>query len=220
MSFTFDGRGYQGFAGDTLASALLAQGVRLFGRSFKYHRPRGLLAAGTEEPNALVTVIRDAARRTPNVQATQVEMYEGLVAESQNRWPSLDFDLNAVNNFLSPLLTSGFYYKTFMWPRLRGTAGTSRSSVPLRDLRMRHDCRIRTGTRSGLRTATCWLSAPARRVSLRRSRRQRPARASSFATSRPEFGGSLLDQPTATINERPAALWIDETWQGLVRSRM
>ncbi len=115
--FTFDGRSYQGFAGDTLASALLAQGVRLFGRSFKYHRPRGLLAAGTEEPNALVTVIRDAARRTPNVQATQVEIYEGLVAESQNRWPSLGFDLNAVNGLLSPLLTSGFYYKTFMWPR-------------------------------------------------------------------------------------------------------
>jgi len=103
VSFTFDGRSYQGFAGDTLASALLAQGVRLFGRSFKYHRPRGLLAAGPEEPNALVTLIRDAARRTPNVQATQVEIYEGLVAESQNRWPSLGFDLNAVNSLLSPL---------------------------------------------------------------------------------------------------------------------
>src|SRR6201747_2076761 len=87
--FTFDGRRYSGFAGDTLASALLANGVHLIGRSFKYHRPRGLLAAGSEEPNALVTVSRDAARYTPNLRATQVELYDGLVSMSQNRWPSL-----------------------------------------------------------------------------------------------------------------------------------
>ena len=96
VSFTFDGRRYAGFAGDTLASALLANGVRLFARSFKYHRPRGLLGAGSEEPNALVSVVRDAGRSTPNLRATQVELYEGLVAESQNRWPSLRFDLVAV----------------------------------------------------------------------------------------------------------------------------
>ena len=117
VTFTFDGQRYTGFAGDTLASALLANGVRVFGRSFKYHRPRGLLAAGSEEPNALVTVLRDAARRTPNLRATQVEIHDGLVAESQNRWPSLSFDLQGINDLLSPLLPAGFYYKTFMWPR-------------------------------------------------------------------------------------------------------
>src|SRR6185503_6672609 len=82
LRFTFDGKAYTGFAGDTLASALLAHGVQVFGRSFKYHRPRGLIAAGSEEPNALVTVIRDEARRTPNLRATQVELYDGLVAIS------------------------------------------------------------------------------------------------------------------------------------------
>ncbi len=89
LRFTFDGQSYEGVAGDTLASALLANGVHLTGRSFKYHRPRGFLAAGSEEPNALVTVSRDAARVTPNLRAPQVELYDGLVAESQNRWPSL-----------------------------------------------------------------------------------------------------------------------------------
>jgi sarcosine oxidase subunit alpha len=117
VRFSFDGRVYGGLAGDTLASALLANGVHLLGRSFKYHRPRGLLAAGAEEPNALVTVRRDAARITPNLRATQVELYEGLEAHSQNRWPSLAFDCGALNDFLSPFIPAGFYYKTFMWPR-------------------------------------------------------------------------------------------------------
>jgi sarcosine oxidase subunit alpha len=117
LPFTFDGRPYAGFAGDTLASALLANGVHLTGRSFKYHRPRGILAAGSEEPNALVTVVRDDARRTPNLRATQVELYEGLVALSQNRWPSLAFDVGRVNDGLSRFFPAGFYYKTFMWPR-------------------------------------------------------------------------------------------------------
>jgi sarcosine oxidase, subunit alpha len=117
LRFTFDGRAYTGSPGDTLASALLAHGVHLVGRSFKYHRPRGILAAGPEEPNALVGVRRDEARYTPNVRATQIELYEGLEAESQNRWPSLAFDLGAVNDLLSPLIPAGFYYKTFMWPR-------------------------------------------------------------------------------------------------------
>jgi len=117
LRFTFDGRAWEGLAGDTLASALLANGVHLVGRSFKYHRPRGILTAGAEEPNALVTVRRDAARETPNLKATQVELYDGLVAESQNRWPSLGFDVGRVNDLLSPLFPAGFYYKTFMWPR-------------------------------------------------------------------------------------------------------
>ncbi|MGH8133254.1 MAG: 2Fe-2S iron-sulfur cluster-binding protein, partial [Steroidobacteraceae bacterium] len=117
LTFSFDGRPFHGFAGDTLAAALLANGVHLVGRSFKYHRPRGILAAGAEEPNALVAVRRDEARYTPNLRATQVELYEGLEAHSQNRWPSLAFDVGAVNDWLSRFIPAGFYYKTFMWPR-------------------------------------------------------------------------------------------------------
>ena len=115
LPFTFDGRAYTGFAGDTLASALMANGVRLLGRSFKYHRPRGLVAAGSEEPNALME-LRTGARREPNIPATVVELFAGLEARSQNRFPGLDFDLMAVNGLLGPLFGAGFYYKTFMWP--------------------------------------------------------------------------------------------------------
>src|SRR5450631_4686871 len=98
LRFSFDGERFTGLAGDTLASALLANGVHLMGRSFKYHRPRGVLAAGAEEPNALVTVRRDAARVTPNLRATQIELYDGLIAESQNRWPSLRRDFGRIND--------------------------------------------------------------------------------------------------------------------------
>jgi sarcosine oxidase subunit alpha len=115
LAFTFDGVTYQGFAGDTLAAALLANGVRLCGRSFKYHRPRGVLAAGSEEPNALVE-LREGARREPNTRATVAELYDGLVARSQNRFPSLRYDVLSVNSLLAPLFAAGFYYKTFMWP--------------------------------------------------------------------------------------------------------
>ena len=115
LPFTFDGRSYLGCSGDTLASALIANDVRLVGRSFKYHRPRGIFSAGPEEPNALVE-LRDGARREPNMRATVVELFDGLVAASQNRWPSLAFDVMAVNGWLSPFFPAGFYYKTFMWP--------------------------------------------------------------------------------------------------------
>ena len=131
--FSFDGTVYSGVEGDTLASALLANGVHLVGRSFKYHRPRGILSAGSEEPNALVQIDRDAARKTPNVRATVQELYDGLKASSQNRWPSLSFDVGAVNDLASPFFSAGFYYKTFMWPKaawkkvyepvIRGAAG-------------------------------------------------------------------------------------------------
>jgi sarcosine oxidase subunit alpha len=116
VGFSFDGRPLSGFQGDTLASALIASGVRVVGRSFKYHRPRGVLTCGSEEPNALVE-LRSGPRREPNTKATTIELYEGLVAESQNHWPSLRFDLLALNSLVSPLLPAGFYYKTFMWPR-------------------------------------------------------------------------------------------------------
>jgi heterotetrameric sarcosine oxidase alpha subunit len=115
LKFTFDGKSMTGRAGDTLASALLANGVRLMGRSFKYHRPRGVLSAGSEEPNALVE-LRSGARQEPNTRATTAELYDGLLARSQNRLGSLKFDMLAINDRLSNFLTAGFYYKTFMWP--------------------------------------------------------------------------------------------------------
>lgn len=116
LRFRFDGEEYKGFQGDTLASALMANGVKLVGRSFKYHRPRGILTAGSEEPNAMVEVL-EGAQQTPNVRATVQELYDGLAAQSQNRWPSLRFDALSVNDLAAPFLSAGFYYKTFMWPR-------------------------------------------------------------------------------------------------------
>ena len=135
--FEFDGQDFAGHPGDTLASALLANGVRLTGRSFKYHRPRGILTAGSEEPNALVE-LRTGPRREANTKATMVELYNGLEASSQNRWPSLNFDVMAINSLLSPVIVAGFYYKTFMWPAalweklyepvIRRAAGLGRAS--------------------------------------------------------------------------------------------
>jgi sarcosine oxidase subunit alpha len=137
LHFTFDGKTYAGHPGDTLASALLANGVVLAGRSFKYHRPRGIISAGSEEPNALVE-LRDGARREPNTKATMAELFDGLTATSQNRWPSLSFDVMSINSLLSPVFVAGFYYKTFMWPAalweklyeplIRHAAGLGRAS--------------------------------------------------------------------------------------------
>ncbi len=133
IKFSFDGQAYQGLIGDSLASALLANGVHLMGRSFKYHRPRGVVGAGSEEPNALVTFDRGAGRVTPNVRATTLEIFDGLVARSQNNWPSLKTDIGAFNNVFSMFFPAGFYNKTFMWPKsfwdkvyepfIRGMAG-------------------------------------------------------------------------------------------------
>jgi heterotetrameric sarcosine oxidase alpha subunit len=116
IAFTFDGVEYRGREGDTVAAALLANDVRLMARSFKYHRPRGVLTAGSEEPNALVTVGQGAGA-VPNVRATQAEIFDGLEVRSQNRWPNLNWDVMAVNDIVAPILSAGFYYKTFMWPR-------------------------------------------------------------------------------------------------------
>ncbi|MET0443763.1 MAG: 2Fe-2S iron-sulfur cluster-binding protein, partial [Pseudorhodoplanes sp.] len=138
LGFTFDGRPYRGFEGDTLASALIANDVKLVGRSFKYHRPRGILTAGSEEPNALVT-LRSGAWAEPNTRATTVSLYDGLEATSQNRWPSLALDVMAINQLASPIFVAGFYYKTFMWPAkfweklyeplIRRAAGLGRASM-------------------------------------------------------------------------------------------
>ncbi|WP_282610926.1 sarcosine oxidase subunit alpha [Pelagibius sp. Alg239-R121] len=117
VRFRFDGKSYGGVEGDTVASALLANGVHLMGRSFKYHRPRGPVTAGSEEPNALIGTSRGKGRFEPNTRATVQEIYDGLKAESQNKWPSLNFDIGAVNDRLYMLFSAGFYYKTFMWPK-------------------------------------------------------------------------------------------------------
>ncbi|GAG11070.1 unnamed protein product, partial [marine sediment metagenome] len=115
LTFTFNGKRYQGYEGDTLASALIANGVYLVGRSFKYHRPRGIMTAGPEEPNALVQV-GEKAESEPNIRATELPLREGLVARSQNCWPTVEYDVGQVTDLLSPLFPAGFYYKTFMWP--------------------------------------------------------------------------------------------------------
>ncbi len=116
LAFTFNGKQLAGHPGDTLASALLANGQRLVGRSFKYHRPRGIFTAGSEEPNALVE-LGTGGRQEPNTRATITELFDGLSAASQNYRGSLEYDLMAVNDLFAPFLTAGFYYKTFMWPK-------------------------------------------------------------------------------------------------------
>ncbi|WP_018689114.1 sarcosine oxidase subunit alpha [Ahrensia kielensis] len=139
MRFTFDGKTLPALKGDTVASALIANDIHLVGRSFKYHRPRGIVSAGPEEPNALLGIQRDVARHTPNIRATVQEVYDGLEATSQNRWPSLKYDIGEINDVVSPLLSAGFYYKTFMWPRkawdkvyepfIRNAAGLGKAPV-------------------------------------------------------------------------------------------
>ena len=183
----FDGRTYRGFAGDTLASALLANGVHLVGRSFKYHRPRGILAAGAEEPNALVTVRRDAARCTPNLRATQVELYEGLEAVQPEPLAQPRASISAPSTICSRrFIPAGFYYKTFMWPRSAWQCALRAAHPRGRRPRTRTAAaRIRTATRSASRIATCWSSARVPPGSPRHTRPPPPAHASSCATSRP-----------------------------------
>ena len=215
VRFTFDGKAYTGYEGDTLAAALLANGVHLVGRTWKYHRPRGILAAGSEEPNALVTVIRDAARRTPNLRATQIELYEGLVAESQNRWPSLKFDLRAVNGLAAALMPAGFYNKTFMWPRaawfsvyepqIRAAAGLGVApKLPDPDRyaqRFAHcDVLVVGAGAAGLAAARAAAAAGARVI---------------LCDEQAELGGSLLAENDATIDGQPAAAWLAATTAAL-----
>lgn len=210
LDFTFDGKTYRGFQGDTLASALLANGVRLLGRSFKYHRPRGLVAAGTEEPNALVTVFRDAGRSTPNLPATAVELHQGLQAESQNRWPSLKWDVSALNDLFSPLFVSGFYYKTFMWPKsfwkkvyepqIRAAAGFGKApKAPDPDrYANRHahcDVLVVGAGPAGLAAAVAAAEAGARVI---------------LCDENADLGGSLLADPNAEIEGRAGKDWVGD----------
>ena len=208
LSFTFDGHRYAGYAGDTLASALLANGVHLVGRSFKYHRPRGILSAGPEEPNALVTV-GTGGQATPNLRATQVELFDGLTATSQNRWPSLSFDAHAVFNTVSRLLPAGFYYKTFMWPAsfwttyehfIRRAAGMGKAPDapdPDRYDKMHRHCDVMvvgTGP-AGLAAGLAAARTGARVV---------------IADEGLEPGGSLL-AADELIDGKPAPDWLDQT---------
>ena len=132
LRFTFDGRALTGQVGDTAASALLAAGVRAMGRSVKYRRLRGVMTAGPEEPNALLTVGTDPSN-VPNVPATQVKLTEGMVLRSQNRWPGLRFDLTALLQLGSAFFGAGFYYKTFILPRWRFWEGLIRRLAGLGD---------------------------------------------------------------------------------------
>jgi len=208
LGFSFDGRAYQGFAGDTVASALLANGVHLVGRSFKYHRPRGIVTAGIEEPNALLQ-IGDEPATEPNVKATVCELVEGLKAQSQNRWPSLGFDVGAMNGLVSKVLPSGFYYKTFMWPPstkgwlfwekfIRRAAGLGRAPSgrdPDRyDKCFAHcDVAVIGGGAAGLAAALAAGRAGRRVVLVELDH---------------ELGGWLLTQREAVIDGQPALDWV------------
>ena len=208
IRFWYDDKKYEGYPGDTLASALLANGVRLVGRSFKYHRPRGIFSAGAEEPNALVQ-LESGPYTEPNRRATEVELYEGLVAHSQNCWPSVGFDLGALSSRLSRLLPAGFYYKTFMWPRalwmtyekfIRKAAGLGRApSEPDPDsydkLHAHCDVLVVGGGPAGLRAA-CAAGAGGARVML--------------VDEANEFGGHLLLGQHTDIGGLVANRWIAE----------
>ncbi len=203
LRFTFDGRAHTGFAGDTLASALLAAGVSVVGRSFKYHRPRGLLAAGVEEPNALVR-LEDGPRTDVNLRATEIELYDGLAAAPVNCWPSARFDVGAINAAISRFIPAGFYYKPFMWPDwrwfeppIRRAAGLGRISTspdPDRyDERHAHcDLRVVGGGPAGLAAALA-ASRRGERVVL--------------AEQDPALGGAALWR-AATIDGLEGAAWV------------
>ena len=215
LSFTFDGARYVGLVGDTLASALLANGVHLVGRSFKYHRPRGILSAGPEEPNALVTVKRDGGRVTPNLRATQIELYDNLVADSQNRWPSLRHDFGAFAGPLSPLFPAGFYYKTFMGPRWLGSnwAWTSLYEPLIRRAAgLGHAPASPDPDRYASRYAHCdvlVVGAGPAGLCAALAAGQAGARV-ILCDEQPELGGSLLSETTATVGGKSALDWTAE----------
>jgi sarcosine oxidase, subunit alpha len=214
ITFTFDGKSLEGYQGDTLASALLANGIHLVGRSFKYHRPRGILSAGAEEPNALVTVMRGGGRETPNLRATQVEIYDGLTAISQNRWPSLSHDAGEISSAFAPLIAAGFYYKTFMGPRfiganqlwtklyepvIRRMAGLGRAPRepdPDRYANQYAHCDVLVvgGGASGLSAALAAAEAGRRVI---------------ICDEQSELGGALLSETAARIGGEAAQVWAE-----------
>lgn len=209
ISFKFNGKKYFGCEGDTLASALLANGIHLVGRSFKYHRPRGFVGAGVDEPNAHVQLYT-GAKTEPNAIATAVELVEGLVAKSQNCWPSVSFDFGAINNLFNKFFPAGFYYKTFMWPKnfwykiyepiIRKAAGLGVAPLKPDPDRYEHkfeycDVLVVGSGPSGLASALAAAKNGARVI---------------LAEDKPRFGGSLLTDEV-TIGNKKGKDWADET---------
>ncbi|TFF24992.1 sarcosine oxidase subunit alpha family protein [Jiella endophytica] len=216
LSVTFNGKRLEGFAGDTIASMLIASGQHLAGRSFKYHRPRGILSHGSDEPSALLSVDwradRGPGRRDPNNRASVVEARDGLVVDTQNHWPSLETDIGAVNDLLSPVFVAGFYYKTFMWPRkfwdkvyepvIRRAAGLGEApKVPDADrYSNRHahcDVLVVGAGPAGLAAALAASADGTRRVIL--------------ADEGCEPGGALLNDVTSSVGGTPAMEWVAES---------
>jgi len=213
ISFKFNGKKYFGYKGDTLASALLANGVHLVGRSFKYHRPRGFIGAGVDEPNAKVQLY-SGAKTEPNAVATEVELVEGLVAKSQNCFPFVSFDFGAINNFLNKFFPAGFYYKTFMWPKnfwykiyepiIRRAAGLGVAPLKPDPDRYEHkyeycDVLVIGSGPSGLASALSAAKNGARVI---------------LAEDKPRFGGSLLTDEV-TIGNKKGKDWANETVEEL-----
>ncbi len=212
FSFSFGGWPYHGHPGDTLASALLANGQHLVARSFKYHRPRGILAAGSEDPAALVEIGDEAGRTDPNTRATEQEIYDGLVARAQNCWPTLKYDFGAVNDLVAAFMPAGFYYKTFkgplgswMWfePFIRAAAGLGHApAAPDPDryeaVNRHADVLVAGGGPAGLMAALAAGRAGARVI---------------LAEETAELGGTLLsrDPEALTIDAMPAADWTIKT---------
>ena len=209
ISFKFNGKKYFGYGGDTLASALLANGIHLVGRSFKYHRPRGFVGAGVDEPNAKVQLYQ-GAKTEPNATATEVELIEGLEAKSQNCWPSVSFDFGAANNLLNKIFPAGFYYKTFMWPKnfwykiyepiIRKAAGLGIAPLKPDPDRYEHkfeycDVLVAGSGPAGLAGALAAAKNGARVI---------------LAEDKPRFGGSLLNDEV-TIGNKKGKDWADET---------
>ena len=213
VNFKFDGNDYKGFEGDTVASALLASGKKLFGRSFKYHRPRGVLTAGSEEPNALLTV-GQGAFQDPNIRATTQEIFEGLITKSQNNWPNLHYDILSANDLFSNFLGAGFYYKTFMWPKsfweklyepfIRRAAGLGalsglHNSDTYEKAYAFCDLLVIGGGPSGLMAAKIAAEAGLDVI---------------IAEQEPIFGGRLISE-TEEVDGMPGGVWAAETIKNL-----
>ncbi|MGE8309535.1 MAG: 2Fe-2S iron-sulfur cluster-binding protein, partial [Pseudomonas protegens] len=207
LTFTFNGQSYKGFEGDTLASALLANGVDIIGRSFKYSRPRGIFAAGCEEPNAVLQIGATEATQIPNVRATQQALYQGLVATSTNGWPSVNNDMMGILGKVGgKLMPPGFYYKTFMYPQsfwmtyekyIRKAAGLGRSPTEndadtYDNMNQHCDVLIVGAGPAGLAAALAAARSGARVI---------------LADEQEEFGGTLLDS-RESLDGKPAAEWV------------
>ena len=209
VTFTLDGKKYNAIEGETLASSLIANNIKIVARSFKYHRPRGLISLGSEEPNGLFRV-GNGAKAEPNLVATQIEVYNGLYVESQNCWPSLKFDIGAINSYLSKLIPAGFYYKTFMWPSsmwekyewfIRRAAGLGKAAEIHNDpdkyehMHSHADVLVAGGGLSGLISAYIAGQSGVRVI---------------IADENPKFGGSLLAEKDIKLDGLKCAVWAEK----------